>query len=69
MIEPAKTVFLSYASLDAVAAKRICEALRQGSSMDWKKGKRLSFLIQHRGRSWAAGAPELPKHLSAGSTA
>ncbi len=35
MTEPAKAVFLSYASQDAEAAKRICEALRAGGIEVW----------------------------------
>ncbi len=44
------------------------ESAAAGIFEAWRKGKRTSFLIQHRGRSRTAGAPELPKHLSAGST-
>src|SRR5215470_9292957 len=35
MTEPARAVFLSYASQDAEAARRICEALRAGRIEDW----------------------------------
>jgi hypothetical protein len=35
MGEPNKAVFLSYASQDAEAAKRICESLRQGGIEVW----------------------------------
>jgi threonyl-tRNA synthetase len=35
MAEPTKAVFLSYASQDAEAAKRICEALRAGGIEVW----------------------------------
>ena len=35
MTEPSKAVFLSYASQDAAAAKRICEALRAGGIEVW----------------------------------
>jgi short-subunit dehydrogenase len=43
-------------------------SLRQVFSMAWRKGRRTSFLIQHRRRLQTAGAQELPKRLSAGST-
>ena len=35
MIEPSKAVFLSYASQDADAARRICDALRAGGIEVW----------------------------------
>jgi hypothetical protein len=35
MTEPAKAVFLSYASQDAETARRICEALRAGRIEVW----------------------------------
>ena len=35
MSEPTKAVFLSYASRNAEAAKRICEALRAGGTEAW----------------------------------
>ena len=35
MTETAKAVFLSYASQDAEAARRICEALRAGDIEAW----------------------------------
>ena len=35
MSEPAKAVFLSYASQDAVAAQRICAALRAAGAEVW----------------------------------
>ena len=35
MLEPLKAVFLSYASQDAEAAKRICEALRAAGIEVW----------------------------------
>src|ERR1700689_3090120 len=35
MAEPTKAVFLSYASQDAEAARRICEALRAGGVEVW----------------------------------
>ena len=35
MNDPGKAVFLSYASQDAEAARRICEALRSGGVEVW----------------------------------
>jgi hypothetical protein len=35
MSEASKAVFLSYASQDAAAAKRICEALRASGAEAW----------------------------------
>jgi hypothetical protein len=35
VIEPSRTVFLSYASEDAAAAQRICEALRAAGIEVW----------------------------------
>ena len=45
MSEPSRAVFLSYASQDAEAARRICEALRdyvkallKANALSWKVG-------------------------------
>ena len=45
MSEPNKAVFLSYASQDAEAARRICDALRQADIEVWFDQSELATII------------------------
>jgi hypothetical protein len=70
MTEPAKAVFLSYASQDAAAAHRICEALRASSIELWfdqselRGGDAWDLKIRQQIRDCALFIPIISSHTA-----
>jgi TIR domain len=69
--EPAHAVFLSYASQDAEAARRICKALRAGGVEVWfdqselRGGDAWDHLIRRQIKSCAPFIPLISRHTRA----
>ena len=73
MTEPARAVFLSYASQDAEAGRRICDALRAAGIQVWfdqselRGGDAWDQKIRHQIRDCALFIPIISAHSQARS--